>query len=298
MTHHVIAHSIAAQLKQVRSAPDSDGTQASGGPSLSTTLKVLSIPIGADWISITPRNYVGCGTVRVALTPRLTIVSTSDALATSGVHNKVEPTIWSTFPTQVISDEMQDGDAEDFAMDAFPAVNALNYIYVGASIPFRGAHIDVGSVNGDGSVLTVNYVKTSDTDTWASISKTDNTGGATSLANDGTVTWSLPTDWFRGSLVDIGATSIREPWSIAPLYWTRWEWSVTLDGDVDIRQIKALAATTQYAELLEGQSLETAVDTKLIANVEALTDAGSANVVINAGILDTSISGRKEEFRT
>jgi hypothetical protein len=297
--HKVLSQSIAAELKEIRSAPDSDGSQAAGGPALSTTAKVLSIPIGADWVSITPRNFAACGTVRFALTPRLTIVVTTDALVSSGVRDDTaEPTAVSTYGTQDISDEMQDGDQEDFAMDSFPAVAATNYVYVGSHETFRGVAVDIGSnAQTNATVLTVRYPD--GVGTWKDISDTDGTiqPAGDSMGKDGDVTWTVPTDWYRASLVSHGDTTVREPWSMANLYWTRWEWSAVTDANWDIRQLRALSKSTAYAELLEGQPIDCAVDTRNVANVEALTDAGTANVVVNAGILDTDVTGRKESFR-
>ena len=301
--HRVFAETIATKFREIRSCRDEDGSLASGGPSLSTTLKSLAIPLGAEWLSLTPRNFQGgAGTMRFALAPRLTIITTTDLLAT-GVNEGLvqDPTALSSFPTQDISNEMQDGDQTDFAVDSFDTIANLNAIYVGSPLPFRGTTVDIGTgPQGTGSVvITVKYwAGASD---WVDLSATDNTITSTaSFAKDGTVTWTIPTAWERATLFGtaenvagmINETSINEKWSRAQLYWTRWEWDTAFDSDTDVRQIKALARSTDYAELLEGQALEFSISPQDVSTLEVLTDAGTANVVANAGIVGTTLAGK------
>ncbi len=292
--HKVFAETIATKLREVRSCRDEDGSVASGGPSLNTTLKSLAIPIGAEWLSITPRNFAaGAGTMRYALAPRLTIIVTTDLLAT-GAPVGGNPTALSTFPTQDISDEMQDGDQTDFAIDSIDTLANLNAIYVGAPLPFRGATVDIGTgPNGTGSrVLTVKYwAGAAD---WTTASATDNTkgGGSATFSEDATVTWAVPSNWIPTTLLDIGETSIKSSWSGDKLYWTRWEFNGALDSDTDIRQLKALARSTDYAELTEGQPMEFSIEPRDVATLEVLTDAGTGNVVANAGVLGSNVLGK------
>lgn len=291
--HKVFASTIAAELKEIRAA-----STASGGTALTTTAALISIPLGADWVSITPRNFVGCAVARVTINPFLTIVTTTNALGTIGLHDfdRVnEPTALSSFPTQVISDEMQDGDTEDFAMDSFDVASNNDYIYIGSHLPFRGVAVDLGTnVNATASVLTVKFWEGD----WANITALDGTasGGAT-MAVDGNVTWTVPTTWKRTSLVEIGDTSIKEAWSGANLYWTRWEVSAQTGANWDIAQLRALNRSTAYSELIEGQALECSIKVRgAIGCVEALTNAGTANLIVNAGVLETSTTGLKEGF--
>ena len=297
--HKVFAEVLATKFREVQSCTDEDGSVASGGPSLSPTLKSLAIPIGAEWLSITPRNFAGgAGTMRFALAPRLTIIVTTDLLATNTQIGRSEPTTITTRPTQDISDEMQDGDQEDFAIDSIDTIANKNAIYIGAPLPFRGATVDIGTgPNGTGSrVLTVKYW---DGGAWTSASATDNTkDGTASMAVDGTVTWSVPAKWTRETLIKIGDTSIEETWSRTKLYWTRWEWNGALDSDTDVRQIKALSRSTNYAELTEGQPLEFSINPSDVSTLEVLTDAGTANVIVNAGVLGSNIVGKlPKKFR-
>ncbi len=300
--HKVFAETIANKFREMRSVRDEDGSLAAGGPTLSTTLKSLAIPLGAEWVSLTPRNFAGgAGTMRFALAPRLTIIVTTDLLAT-GVNEGLDqdPTTITSFPTQDISDEMQDGDQTDFAIDSIDTLANLDAIFVGSPLPFRGVTVDIGTdAQGTSSrVLTVSYWAGGND--WVDTSDTDGTiTGSASMAVDGTVTWAVPTDWAKATLFGtadgiegmINETSIQEKWSKNKLYWTRWEWSGALDS-TDIRQMKALARSTDYAELLEGQKLEFAIDPLDVATLEVLTDAGTGNVVANAGVLGHYSAGK------
>ena len=131
MVHRVTAETVAGRFGELRAA-----STAGGGTALTTTLGVTSIPFGSSWMSISARNFSGADVAQFILGPRLTIVVTTNALGTSGVHHTfpTEPTTIAEFPTQEISDEMQDGDTEDFAMDAIDTAANNDFIYVGAHI--------------------------------------------------------------------------------------------------------------------------------------------------------------------
>jgi hypothetical protein len=72
------------------------------------------------------------------------------------------------------------------------------------------------------------------------------------------------------------------------MYWTRWEWSAALDSDTDVAGMQALNRVTTYAEYLEGQAVEIRLLDRRFASVEALTDAGTANLLVNVGTLPGS----------
>ena len=48
-----------------------------GGHAITTTLQCIDVPFGADWLSLTARNFVGCATVKFAINPYLTIIATT-----------------------------------------------------------------------------------------------------------------------------------------------------------------------------------------------------------------------------
>ncbi|KKK72534.1 hypothetical protein LCGC14_2902920, partial [marine sediment metagenome] len=170
-------------------------------------------------------------------------------------------------------------------------------IYIGAPLPFRGVAVDVGAVQTTSNTLTVSYVASGEA--WTAVSGfADNTDTGASLAADGTVVWTVPDPWERTSLIAHGDTTVKEPWAMANLYWTRWEWDAAFNNNVDVRQLRALSRSTDYATLLEGQPFEMSIDPTEVASVEILTDAGTANILGNAGVLATSTTGRFKRFKT
>jgi hypothetical protein len=259
---------IPVELTELRAA-----STASGGTALTATLALIAIPFGADYLSITPRNFSGAAVARVLLNPYLTIFFTTDAGVT----------------TTDISDEMQDGDTADVNIDDFP-ITGTGFFYVGAPIQFRGVKVDVGTGNNDDTAaLTVKYWNGSWVDLSTAHNLSDGTDvGGDSFFQDGDVTWDVPSVWVKETLDGIGDTLPSErvsfvPSRSTPMYWTRWEWDAALDSDTDVAGMQALNRVTTYAELLEGQAVEIRVSDRKLGCVEALTNAGTANLVVNVG---------------
>jgi len=259
-----------ADLTEIRAASTASGgtalTTTATGTGTPTALGIVPIPAGADYLSITGRNFVGCAVVRVSLNPYLTIFYTVDA----GVN------------VTDISAEMQDGDTTDVAIDSF-AITPTGFMYVGADLPFRGVAIDVGTgPNGTANNLTVKYWNGG---AWVDISDTDATDTGASLAVDGTVTWTVPAAWTKASLSETGDTLPKPQSEGEKLYWTRWEWSAAMDSDTDIAQMFALNRSTAYAEYIEGQTLEVGLTNRRIGCVQCITNAGTANLMVNVGAI-------------
>ncbi len=259
---------IPVELTELRAA-----STASGGSALTTTLSHITLAtpgFGANYMSITPRSFSGAGVVRYLLNPYLTIFYTTDAGL--DLDNLAD-----------ISDEMQNGDAVDHALDDFP-ITGTGFIYVGAPVPFGGAAITMGDKNDDAAVLTVKFRASG---AWISTSASDGTDDTgDSMKQDGSVTWTASANWVSTSLAAISETlPSAAPHLHDNLYWTRWEWSAALDASIDIRTMLAINRSTAYAEYIEGQTVEFKMSDRELATVQALTDAGTANLVVNVGTL-------------
>lgn len=274
-----------AELTELRAASTADG-----GTALTTTLGLISIPFGADYISITPRNFSGAAVAKYLLNPYLTIIVTTDAL-TSAIRDPgltLEPTTIADAANQDISDEMQDGDAEDFAINSFDTAANNNFIYIGAEIPFRGVKVNLNNLNDTASVLTVKYPSIGGT-SWLDISATDGTDvSGDTLKQDGDVTWTVPAEWPRVGLKPHGDTTRNDGPYGATLYWTRWEVSAAIDSTVDLVELRALNRVTTYSEYIEGQTVEVKTSNRRLGCIEALTNAGTANLLVNVGTLPGS----------
>lgn len=269
-----LVKTIPAELNELRAA-----STASGGTAISANLVTIAVPPGADYLSITPRNFSGAAVARVSLNPYLTIFWTND----DGVN------------VTEIGAELQDGDTTDVAIDSLGTIANGGAMYVGARLPFRGVEVDIGSdPNGSAGNLTVKYWSGG---AWLDISDTDTTDTGASFAVDGRVTWSVPATWTKASLKAIATVTAAAPDNNLPsstpnfypeLYWTRWEWSAAMDSSTDVAQMQALNRSTAYAEYVEGQTVEVMTATSEVGCVEALTNAGSANLIVNVGTLTGS----------
>ena len=109
---------IEAALQEIRAA-----STASGGTALTDTLGLISLPIGSDWLSITPRNFVGAAVARFAVNPWLTIIKTADLLVSEGTD---------------LSVEAQDGDTTAMSFASMDTLANGDALYVGSWLPFRG----------------------------------------------------------------------------------------------------------------------------------------------------------------
>ena len=242
---------------------------ADGGTALSTTLALIPIPPRVSRLIIIPRNFATAVVAKFALNPYLVVLKTLDNLATATDY----------------SEAAQDADtATDIDLSSLDTAANGDYLYVGSHQRFRGVRVDVDAANGNASTLTVNYWNGT---AWVTITATDGSasGGAT-IAVDGNVTWTVPAAWVAASLEDIASPV---PGSIVPykdlkLYWTRWQVSAALDATSTLNSMLSLNRNTaQYAELLATTALDERIKRGLggIACVEALTDGGTANLIVN-----------------
>jgi hypothetical protein len=170
-----------------------------------------------------------------------------------------------------------------------------DFLLVGSHLPFRGVDVDMtASVNANASVLTAKYRKTDGT--WADIVATDGTVSAgKTFAQDGQITWTVPTDWAKKTLREIAspAPGLAIPYLDEPLYWSRWEVSAALDASTTAQAMLALNRSTAYAELPAGtsQSVGVVKGPGGVACVEAKMDAGTGNLIVNATVRRGSTSG-------
>lgn len=230
---------------------------AGGGTSLTTTVVRIPLPLGSKWVSITPRNLSTAVVAQVLLNPWIAVLKTADGGATFVDY----------------AEAAQDGStATDVDLSSLDTLANGDALYVGSHLPFSGVAIDVDGTNGTASVtLAVDYW---DGDSWANITPSDGTAsGGTTLGQDGSVTWTVPSDWAMHAIPDAGPA----------LYWTRWTVDVALDASTTLNSMLAINRSTVYSELVSGQAFEEAVTVGPggVASVQARTDAGTANLIVN-----------------
>ena len=162
---------------------------ASKGVACTTTAAFTPFHQGTEHIDIVPRNLSTAVVVKYAFCPYLIILKADSA---DGLGGHLEDN------TQVAQDGSTDTSV---TLSSFAVGRAL---YVGSAIPFRGAHVDVDGANSTGStVITVSYWNGSD---WVDTSDTDGTiSGGISLAQDGAITWTVPSAWQSATLKQLAA---------------------------------------------------------------------------------------------
>lgn len=250
---------LAGRLSEIRGS-------TSTGVALSTTASFTPIPVGTHQLFLTARNFTTAVVARVAVNPRLIVLKTIDAFATA-------PTDYTT--------AAQDGDtATDVVLSSLDTAANNDYLFVGAHRPFRGVSVDVDAANANASVLTVRYW---DGSAWTDISATDGTtsAGAT-MAQDGNVTWTVPSGWTPANLYQTGSTTVGFPYAGNQLFWTRWTVSAALDSSTTLNSMMPMAPSTNFFELsAAGPTLEMKVENGAHGHscIEALTDAGTANLI-------------------
>ena len=253
---------------------------AGGGTALTTTAVLIVVPDGVHELDLMPRNFVTGVVAQLALNPYLIVLKTTDNLATITDYSRAA----------------QDGAAGTVVMlSSLDTLANGDFLLVGSHLPFRGADVDMtANVNANASVLTVKYRKTDDT--WTDITATDGTADTgKTFGQDGQVTWTVPTDWAKKTLREINSPSpaLQLPYIDEPLYWTRWEVSAALDASTTAQAMLALNRSTAYAELPAGvtQSVGIVKGPGGMACVEAKMNAGTGNLIVNAGVRRGSASG-------
>lgn len=243
------------------------GTGAAIAAAATTPAQFVAFPPGSHYVVMEGRNYTSSATViRWSLNPWLTIIKTTDDLATSG--NATD-----------YSEYAQDGDAAtDVTLSSFASSHAL---WVGAELPFRGVYADVDGANASAATMAATYWNGS---TMTSLTITDGTAsGGNTFAVDGGVTWTVPTDWAVTDLRTAASAVVGIPHAGAPKYWVRFKVNATLDSAVTLNALTSMNRSTASASLVSGREMAFLLGTgsRRHGCIEAITDAGTAQLIVN-----------------
>ena len=253
---------------------------ASKGVALTTTAAHTGFHQGTKHIALIPRNFSTAVVVRGAYCPYLVVLTTIDALATRPLNY--------TTPAQ-------DGStATSVSLISLPTLANGGAIWIGGMVKYRGAHLDVDGANDQANNLTVHYPGADLLLT--DISDTDATDTGASLAQDGTVTWTVPAAWPTATLREICArnaiaiTSSRFEYDNDKMYWTRWTWNATMGTATTLDHILGLNESTAYFEwpvgLAKVERVHMGVGKNGVSGIELLTDGGTGNCIVNCAALD------------
>lgn len=262
-------------IKETRAA-----STAAGGTALTTTAAIVGFPNGTSHVSLVARNFSTAVVVKFALNPYLHIIKTVDGLATV---------------TDFSAAGQQNPASTGINLDAFSTLANLDALYIGAFTPFRGVAVTMSaSVNAVASVLSIDYWNGS---IFTAVSGgSDGTASAgKTFAQTGNITWTVPTDWTKALLpqaVNPALTAAQANQAIntddgrVPRFWARFSVSATLSANTKPNTMFALNRSTAYAEMVSDSLIQFSTQVKGtdpdgIACVEALTDAGTANLIVN-----------------
>jgi len=256
---------------------------AAVGIAVTDTAGFTAFPNNTQYVALDPRNYASSAAVAmVRFCPYLVILKTTDNFATA--------------PTDY-SGNAQDGVATNQVdLDSFGTLAAGDALYVGSHVQFAGVNVDVDGShpNGTSSVLTVKYYDgTSGAEAWTDTSDTDGTiSSGKTMAQDGSVTWSVPSAWSKASLREIATKNLDNgvPATLnfrhvnTPLYWTRWEVGATLDSDTLVTAMLAIGRGDPF-ELVTGRTWEQQIRKEVggYAGVELDANTGTLNMVTTVG---------------
>lgn len=236
---------------------------AGGGTALTTTRAFIAVPQGISNLIIIPRNFSTAVVAKVSLNPWITVISTNDAMRSN--------------PT-VQSNAAQDGATGTLVtLSSLPTLANGGAVYIGASNPFSALQATVVAANSGGGTMAVTYWNGS---TFTNITPTDNT---TNMSTSGSITWTVPTDWVKADLGSILALGQPRIGVTSTGYWIRIATSAAYDSSVTLSSLYALG---QYGdsggmEIPEGFVYQTSVSANTTGNISALTDAGTANLIVD-----------------
>lgn len=222
-------------------------------------------------LTFTPRNFASSAVVvQVQLNPWLTILKTTDNMATQPIDYSLE--------------------AQDASTSTVVDLSSLNtvangdWVLVGAHTPFGGFFCDTYTTNTSGTITdTVSYWNGA---SWVDTEDADGTKTSTHLDKDGAVTWTPSTSWVPHTLGSIYYLPFDAYYKDVPMYWVRWEVDDTLDGTTTLYAITAVNRSSAMPEYLSGQIKEQKVKWGWggYGCIHTLTNTGTANLIANLAI--------------
>jgi hypothetical protein len=263
--------SFAGPITEVRAA-----STAGGGTALSTTAVLVPLWMGTEHVGVIVRNFATAVVAKIAVNPYLLILRSDNGLQTY---------------TDYSAQGQQSGGTGISAGALDTLINGGQF-YIGSHLPFRALQVTMsGSVNAVVATLLGEYWNGS---AWVSLAVTDGTasGGAT-LAQTGNITWTVPTAWakaFPGSTLQMPVDVSQQhqmPYADKQRYWTRWSVSAKLTTTVTINLMLPFNRnTTHYGEAVQDSltQLRTIKGLDGASCIELLTDAGTANAIVNCYI--------------
>ena len=161
-------------------------------------------------------------------------------------------------------------------------------VYVTGTQPFEGIKVDMNAANADTTTLTVKYYNGSAYTAVSSLSD-GTSASSTSFNQDGSITWTLPTDWVPDTITDSSDSTVSSNGYHVELTWNNNFDSDVTTTDIDLIQRDTALFFEVHNEKLfriskesDGFKLSTSVDGALTATWQAVaTVTDLSNPVTN-----------------
>lgn len=255
---------------------------AGGGTALTNAATLIGFPKGTSHAEIIARNFATAVVVKWALNPFMAIYVTAD-----GGRN---------FTDSSDAGQQNPAVASSISLSSLATLGNGGAVMLGSVVPWRGIKVVMsGSVNAVASVMLGEFWNGT---AWATLSVTDGTAAAgATFGQSGDVTWTVPTTWVADNLPNtltqglkqftppLPPSQYRAYSEAAPfkLFWARFTVSAALTAATAANSMFSYNRSTAYAEMLENSLEAFRVQKSLggVACAELLTDAGTANAVVN-----------------
>ena len=168
-------------------------------------------------------------------------------------------------------------------LNSLPAKSSGGFIYVGANIRFGKIVVDIANANGTDNTLAVEYYDES-TGAWTAVADlTDGTvSGADSFAQDGTIEFTIPSNWNYGKLTDIASAADSVVNATTRYFWVRLSWNAAFDSATSTNSILPNIGMTDYSPTHVGLEIVNEwapghSDATLVECIDATAVSGNVN---------------------
>ncbi len=243
-----------------------------------------------SYFQLFPKTYqlnLFCPSIafRLALCPAIKDVNFFDASATA------DSRFIKTGSNSSLLNDLTDKDGGTGTGTVMDSMTSSDYLYVCTADIVGGFHINVKAVNGTANTLAIQYW---DGTQWADLTETDNTDTGASLAQDGSVTFTAPTDAVSAPLggsagIVLNDNSLRsaaadvraqDP-SMMTGFWWRFNWDNGLDSDTEIEELMTVNKGDSRGKFRADTEANLSLDRRFVGNIEVLSASVTPTLEIN-----------------
>lgn len=222
---------------------------------------------------------------RLALCPAILDINVYDASAAANSR------FIKNGSTNSLKQDLTDKAAGTGTGTVLDSFTSSDFLYICTTDITGGFHINVKSANGTANTLIAEYW---DGSAWAALTETDNTDTGASLAQDGSVTWTAPTDAVSAHLggpdgivrndntlqSTVADIRVDDPSHQAGFWW-RMSWDNGLDSDTEIEELMTVNKGDSRGKFRADTEANLSLDRRFVGNIEVLSASGTPTLEIN-----------------